>query len=447
MRKTLYIPLLSIVLLNGFAPAISFAQDETPKNSATTEPDKPTSPPSLRVVKLLWKTQPAGAARALEKAIDQSLVRHESTQLAQSLTSLATQARDVIDSPNDPRWLSAVAALALMKDPQALDVLRAKIRESKAPSALPLAKRDYLLRVWLEVEPAQAVVELHKLLGDSQKAAKGEDAAWMETIALRALAIQPTATAQLLVSRWNALPGSVQLAVIEPMTQQRESMGLLVGAIEQKTISRDLLNTNQLMKWSTESGTPLAEAIERVWGKLRTSDDQERKKVVADLLGKLRQSKNGNPEVGKQVFTRVCSQCHRLHGEGIEVGPDISANGRGSFEQLVSNVFDPSLVIGKAFLAKTILTTDGRVLAGLVVAEDEKRITLKTQGGKQIELDREEDIETVTDSVKSLMPEGLEQQLTPAELVDLFSYLCLVKPLTSPENETIPGTPQKLLAQ
>ncbi len=72
-------------------------------------------------------------------------------------------------------------------------------------------------------------------------------------------------------------------------------------------------------------------------------------------------------------------------------------------------------------------------------------MTLKVPGGKLVELDREEDIEQIKDSDKSLMPDGLEQQMNEQELLDLFAYLSLTKPLTAADNGTIPGTPDKLI--
>ena len=60
--------------------------------------------------------------------------------------------------------------------------------------------------------------------------------------------------------------------------------------------------------------------------------------------------------------------------------PDL--NGRSSFEQLLSNVLDPSLVIGSAYQARTVITTDGRVLTGLVVEDNPQHVILKMQGGK-----------------------------------------------------------------
>ncbi len=43
------------------------------------------------------------------------------------------------------------------------------------------------------------------------------------------------------------------------------------------------------------------------------------------------------------------------------------------------------------------------------------------------------------------MPDGLEQQMNEQELLDLFAYLSLAKPISAPENSTIPGTPEKLI--
>ena len=98
----------------------------------------------------------------------------------------------------------------------------------------------------------------------------------------------------------------------------------------------------------------------------------------------------GDPSRGALVFKNLCGQCHKIYGEGQEVGPDITLNGRGSFDQLLSNVFDPSLVIGAAYQATTVATTDGRVLTGLLAEESPQRVILKTQGGKLETIPREE---------------------------------------------------------
>ncbi len=77
----------------------------------------------------------------------------------------------------------------------------------------------------------------------------------------------------------------------------------------------------------------------------------------------------GDANKGWAVYDRICGQCHVMHGRGYEVGPNITSNGRGNFDQLIVSVFDPSLVIGEAYKSYTVLTADGRTLSGLLVEQ------------------------------------------------------------------------------
>src|SRR5205085_332710 len=97
------------------------------------------------------------------------------------------------------------------------------------------------------------------------------------------------------------------------------------------------------------------------WGVVREERNPEREKIVGDMRKYLKVNR-GDPTAGMLVFKNVCAQCHKIYGEGLEVGPDISLNGRSDFEQLLSNVFDPSLVIGTAYQATTVITTRGQII-------------------------------------------------------------------------------------
>jgi hypothetical protein len=104
---------------------------------------------------------------------------------------------------------------------------------------------------------------------------------------------------------------------------------------------------------------------------------------------------------------------------------------------LLSNVFDPSLVIGAAYQALTVATTDGRVLSGLLAEDNDQRIVLKTQGGK-LETVARADVDEIKISSLSLMPEELEKQLQPQELADLFAFITLDKPPGDPTARQLP---------
>src|SRR5678815_5737933 len=139
------------------------------------------------------------------------------------------------------------------------------------------------------------------------------------------------------------------------------------------------------------------------------------------------------------VGSEMCIRDSKMYGEGQEVGPDITLNGRASFDQLLSNVFDPSLVIGASYQARLVKLTDGRVLTGLLAEDSPQRVVLKVQGGKQ-EIIPREDIEMMKISELSLMPQDVEKTLKPEEIADLFAYITLDKPPSDPSAKLIPGT-------
>jgi putative heme-binding domain-containing protein len=97
-------------------------------------------------------------------------------------------------------------------------------------------------------------------------------------------------------------------------------------------------------------------------------------------------------------------------------------------------------VIGASYQARIVVTVDGRQLTGLLVEDSQQRIVLKTQGGKQ-EIIARDQIEEMQVSQLSLMPEGVEKQYPRAELMDLLAFLALDRPPSDSEAKYIPGTP------
>ncbi len=178
----------------------------------------------------------------------------------------------------------------------------------------------------------------------------------------------------------------------------------------------------------------------KYWGTVRDDRNPEREKVVAQMK-KMLSEKRGDAFAGKAVFAKYCGVCHKIHGEGQDVGPDITLNGRGDFEQLLSNVFDPNLVVGSAYLATSVLTTTGQVLQGLLVEDNPQRVVLKMQGGELKTIARSA-VDSLKQSKVSYMPEQLENQMTQLEIRDLFAFLTLDRPPGDPLAKLIPGTPR-----
>jgi putative heme-binding domain-containing protein len=245
--------------------------------------------------------------------------------------------------------------------------------------------------------------------------------------------------AEVVLAHYPRLEPDLQPRAIELLTQRPEWGRQLVAAIARKKLPPGVLNVNQVRRLLASKDRELAKQVQAHWGTVRDTRNPERERVVAKMRQFL-QSNHGDPAAGRKVFKNLCAQCHKIYGEGEEVGPDITVNGRGSFDQLLSNVFDPSLVIGAGYQATTVVTTRGQVLTGLVVEDNPQRVVLKMQGGKLETIPRD-DVETVAVSKVSMMPEQIEAQLSPRDISDLFAFLTLDRPPGDPKARPIPGTP------
>jgi len=133
-------------------------------------------------------------------------------------------------------------------------------------------------------------------------------------------------------------------------------------------------------------------------------------------------ARSGDPKAGLAAFKKACASCHRLDGVGVEVGPDLAALKDKAAEALLVAILDPNRAFEARYEGYSVEAKDGRLLSGLIAAESAGGVTLRLQEGKEETLPRAE-IGGVAGSGRSLMPEGLENDLTPRDLADLIAYL------------------------
>lgn len=286
-------------------------------------------------------------------------------------------------------------------------------------------QRELLLRTLIHSEQTGWLPEVIKLL----KAGSEENHDFRVSVLSALARSQSDAVGEQVLAVFEHLPEALRPQALDLLCSRPAWAGQLIAAVEAKQIDKTLLNGNQLRRLSTLPDDTLLTRIEKIWGKVRTERNPERERVVAAMRQVL-QSGSGDPGNGAKVFERVCAQCHKLNGQGNEVGPDLTVNGRGSLEQLLSNLLDPNLVIGKDYQAYMVVTADGRVLTGLLAEDSQERIVLKVAGGKQEVVPRSE-IEGFKQSSISLMPEDLEKQVDHQQFRDLIAYL-LQDPPASP---------------
>jgi putative heme-binding domain-containing protein len=341
--------------------------------------------------------------------------------------------KPIIAAPDSPLFLDAAFLGASWKDPVAIEAIRKTLtaidqpheRRLQALAAL-LAARDHPV-----LDAVAAIFAERK-----------QNSAALRAAILGALGrADDSRVSEIVLNVYRDLEPELQPKAIELLTQRPEWAKPLLEAIGRQEVSANALNVNQVQKLLASRDKELVALVTTKWGAVRTQRNPQREQVVADVR-KLLQQRHGDAKRGEAVFKKVCAQCHRIYGEGQDVGPDITVNGRGSFDQLLSNVLDPSLVVGAGYQARLVTTTDGRTLTGLLVEDSPQRVVLKEQGGKLDTIPRAE-VDSVTVSKLSLMPEGLEKQLTEKELIDVFEFLLWDKHPSDPAAKRLPGAPRR----
>jgi putative membrane-bound dehydrogenase-like protein len=347
-------------------------------------------------------------------------------------TQLLPLARTILARERDPLELEAALFAATLKDPMGL----ARARQNWFATE---GFEDTGLKILNALVAAGDVAVLDSVAAGLADPKTGSPRFRGQMLAALGRLDNPR-VAEIVLASYARIEPDLRPRAIELLTQRTNWSKQLLQAIGARKISADTLNVNQVRKLLSSKDPELVKQVKAHWGTIRDGRNPEREQIVADMRTLLTKQR-GDPLAGWKVFKNVCAQCHKMYGEGVDVGPDITANGRSDFTQLLSNVFDPSLVIGAGYQATTVATTKGQILTGLVVEDNAQRVVLKTQGGKLETVPRGE-VEMMSVSQVSLMPEGLEKQLRPQEIADLFAFLTLDRPPGDPQAKRIPGTPR-----
>jgi putative heme-binding domain-containing protein len=114
-------------------------------------------------------------------------------------------------------------------------------------------------------------------------------------------------------------------------------------------------------------------------------------------------------------------QCHALFEPGGNVGPDITGANRGDLNYVLENVVDPNAVIPVDYAASVAETKDGRVVLGIVKKQDATAVTVVTNT-ETVVLPRAE-VKSLRATKVSMMPEGLLDAMSEADVRDLIGYL------------------------
>ncbi|QDU97852.1 PQQ-dependent sugar dehydrogenase [Lignipirellula cremea] len=135
----------------------------------------------------------------------------------------------------------------------------------------------------------------------------------------------------------------------------------------------------------------------------------------------------GDASRGRTLFFETtgvsCKSCHRIAGQGGQVGPDLTQVGkRLTAPKILESLLEPSREIDPKFVAWLVETSDGKVRQGLLKERTDERIVLIDSQGKELAINIA-DTEVIAPQQKSLMPDLLLKDLTAEQAADLLAYL------------------------
>ncbi len=139
----------------------------------------------------------------------------------------------------------------------------------------------------------------------------------------------------------------------------------------------------------------------------------------------------GDFQRGRDLFfankKAICATCHAVQGEGGKIGPDLTRIGavRAPHDLLEAIIF-PSASFARGYEPITLATVDGQVLSGIIVRESSDAVYLFNNARVEIRVPRSS-IESLEQSAVSIMPEGMDAQLSRQELADLIAFLQSLK--------------------
>ena len=288
------------------------------------------------------------------------------------------------------------------------------------PTADPVERRSLIQTFGLIREPS-IEPELLRLLGSDAPAELQLEALYtLEIVAKPEVMVS-------LLDQYGKIPAATQEALLR-MLARRESTALqLLENLEQEKLPKSAISTEIRDVLGSHMGELVQEKISNILPLTQPLDDEA---IRAELLrwGNVLQGSGGNPYQGKNLFVEHCGKCHKLFNEGGEIGPELTRYNRDDRQTLLLSILRPSQEVREGYRTFQALTTDGRIITGFVVDDNEEILTLREASGQSITLPKEE-IEEFRATPKSVMPEGILDKLTDEQVKDLFAYLQSGQPL------------------
>jgi len=317
---------------------------------------------------------------------------------------------------------------ALFGDGRALD----ELRKLAISGETDMQVRRSALASLIEAKPDDLREICEKLVTTSN----------LNVVAARGLALydDPEA-AQLLVKNYRRFREPQRPEVLAILLSRVSSANVLLDAMEKNRIRKSDVTAFHVRQMRNLGDEALSKRVNDVWGEVRESSE-EKQKAMAYWKGRLTEETLAKADMsqGRVVFEGLCAKCHRMYGEGSNIGPDLTGSNRSNLDYLLQNIIDPSAIVSADYRMTVLQMEDGRVLSGIIAEQTDRTLTLQTPTDR-VTVEKE-GIEAQKKTALSPMPDlqlGAEPNqpgglLTDEQFIDLISYLKNPAQVPLPEN-------------
>lgn len=354
----------------------------------------------------------AGAAKALLEPLCAAIgSRRDAAELAAAFAAIA-RANDTPSQQVSLRGLRSSLKSANLNLP---DTSRAALQQLAAHADGEIRSTAQSLIAALKLEsPEERRARLARALKDLQDIQLAPE---LRVAAAETLSAEDDAasSAALLAALGSSTP-KVRDAILNSFLARRDRHARLLAALEQKQLAPAVLSAVQRSMLLEDRDAQTRQRATAIF-QARVGPNQQ---LFASYVAALAEPRS--PVRGELRFRDTCGKCHRAHGVGFSVGPDLSAEFQRAEETLIMDLLAPSDTLTAGYVTYTVVTNGGQVVTGLLSAESPTSVTLRQPEGIERTVLRKE-IDELRASSISLMPEDLFKTVTPRDAADIIAWL------------------------
>ncbi len=223
--------------------------------------------------------------------------------------------------------------------------------------------------------------------------------------------------ATILLDQYTSFTPAIRTLVVQKLLRRSDWLNLLFDAMLDGKVSTSQVSLVRQTIYLKSSNQQIREKAKKLFTR---SNPGERKEVVDRYIKAIKTL--GDVSRGEAVFKKNCANCHQAGKLGVEVGPHLSTVKSRSIPEMIVNILDPNKEISPNFFTYVVVTEAGLSHTGIVASETSTNITLRAAEKKETIIFRTE-IDTIQNANQSLMPAGMEKEISPKQMADLIAFI------------------------